>query len=104
MKRKEWWIAFGGDPSNDKETYKRYVGQWPHDGERIPGEDIIHVIEIEPSERLFTKADILQAFGYVYTLPGNTHKVLDSEIGIALADHLFARVVGMQSDGEKTNE
>lgn len=61
MMRKEWWIAFNGDPSKDDETYKRYVGRWPFTGVRIPGEDIIHMIEIETGEIVLSKAKLREA-------------------------------------------
>ena len=43
-KPRELWVEFGGDPSDDKENYKRYCG-----AEKFspvsPAEEVIHFIE-----------------------------------------------------------
>ena len=51
------FIIFGGDPSDDKETYKRYVGQWPYTGTPIPGEDVIRFREVIEAPVINTVSD-----------------------------------------------
>ncbi len=38
---------------------------------------------------LLTRTEVLQAFGLAYTTDENAHKVLDSEVAIALVKILF---------------
>lgn len=46
--KREWWIEFGGDPSDDKELYKRYCGGQPFEPTSY-AEEVIHVV---PASRL----------------------------------------------------
>lgn len=49
MKPREVWVEFGGDPSNDKEIYKRYCGAQKFE----PGsyaEEVVHFIEFSAWE------------------------------------------------------
>lgn len=39
--------------------------------------------------RIITKAEVLEAFGAAYTHKENEHKLIDFELGIALANELF---------------
>lgn len=45
---REFWIEFGGDPSDDKEIYKRYCSAAPFDPNGL-GEEVIRVREVSPA-------------------------------------------------------
>lgn len=52
-KAREFWIEFGGDPSDDKEVYKRYSATSPFK----PGsfsDEVVHTIEYSAYEELVT--------------------------------------------------
>ena len=55
-KPREFWIEFGGDPSNDQEVYKRYSSTRPFE----PGtfsDEVIHVVEKSAYDALANKLD-----------------------------------------------
>lgn len=50
-KPREYWIEFGGDPSNDKEVYKRYSATVPFKPCSL-SDEVIHVIEKSAYDKL----------------------------------------------------
>ena len=57
---REWWIEFLGDPFNDKENYKRYVGADKFDPVG-PNAEVIHVIEARAFYEVSEKLEIANA-------------------------------------------
>lgn len=55
-KPREWWIEFGGDPSDDVELYKRYVSGTAFD---TVSSNVIQVIEKSAYDNITTKYDKL---------------------------------------------
>lgn len=47
MKLREFWIEFGGDPSDDKEVYKRYSAAVPFKPCGF-SDEVIHCREVKP--------------------------------------------------------
>lgn len=68
--RSQWWMVFDGPMSQEM-------------GEHVK------VREVRPGEITLTREELIHVFARAYCAPGNTHKVLDSEIGIAMAAELF---------------
>lgn len=63
---REFWIEFFGDPSDDKEVYKRYSAAVPF---KPVGNDaeVFHLIEYSEYERLqFELAELLKENGVCY--------------------------------------
>lgn len=78
MKPREWWIEFNGDPRDDKENYKRYVGAEKFDPTGFNSE-CIHVVEYAAFELLRNKArDFLaQCFDQGTMLPGEVDSLAE---------------------------
>lgn len=51
MKPREFWIEFGGDPSDDKEVYKRYCAAVPFKGVDF-SDEVVHCVEYSAYEKL----------------------------------------------------
>lgn len=49
--KRQIWIEFGGDPSNDKEVYKRYSATVPFEPSSY-AEEVVHTIEFKAYEEL----------------------------------------------------
>lgn len=54
--RREWWIEFTDNPSDDKECYKRYVSGTPMNT-AFPNHEIIHVVEYSAIDALKQEKD-----------------------------------------------
>ena len=55
---KHCFVEFGGDPSDDKECYKRYTSTEPFEG-ILPSDEVVHFIEYKAYEKLRSLADNL---------------------------------------------
>lgn len=44
---REFWIEFGGDPSDDEEVYKRYSARVPFKPTDF-SDEVVHCVEAEP--------------------------------------------------------
>lgn len=49
-KPREFWVEFGGDPSNDKEVYKRYSARVPFEPTDF-SDEVIHCVEYSAYEK-----------------------------------------------------
>jgi hypothetical protein len=58
-KPREFWVEFGGDPSDDKEVYKRYCAAEPFKPSRF-SDEVIHVIEKSAYDDQVKQADELE--------------------------------------------
>lgn len=59
-KPKEFWIEFSGDPSDDKECYKRYVSGTEFKP-ILPECEVLHVREVLPNEVVLDR-DVVEKF------------------------------------------
>lgn len=58
-KPREFWIEFGGDPSDDNEVYKRYSATTPFEPCGL-SDEVVHTIEKKAYDELDTKVRELQ--------------------------------------------
>ncbi len=68
---REFWIEFGGDPSDDKEVYKRYCAATPFKPAGF-SEEVIHTIEFSAYQDLKQKYDEL--LSYLPKIPTEPHE------------------------------
>lgn len=69
------------------------IGTWMS----LAGKGEFNMREVLPGEITINREELIGVFARAYCTPGNTHKILDSEIGLAMVAELF----GPLPEGDK---
>ena len=99
QKNREFWIEFGGDPSNDKEVYKRYSSTSPFKPTDF-SDEVIHTIEYSEYEKIIEENKKLKDQLWIAkdsqlrTYDGMTDKLDELELKDEKSKKIIAGLIG----------
>jgi hypothetical protein len=89
LRRQKWMTVF-----RDSEHFldsKEATRKWEAHANFVR---TVHLVELRPGEKPLSRKDLAVAFAQAFTMPGNTHKVLDPDLFNAMA-----KIIGFTDEG-----